>query len=131
MAHLDKQNDKKTNVTKTWSKNKRVTEKDVKEENKQIESIKNVIILSIAFFPDSLNIAVGYNDAIIRVWVIEELSNFFCLKGHLEAVLSLMYTRDNQYIISAGNKGELLIWSVKDQSSLISLFAHKNDIFSL
>lgn len=103
-----------------------------------VNQIETTAILSLSYSPDGAKIATGHTNGIIRIWnwqtgeeyisiqktIKEEKSSPFNFNSN--PVNSICFTADGNGIISAGNeedKGNLLIWSVKDGSIIRKLGA--------
>ena len=67
-------------------------------------------ITSLAFNSDGRQLAVGLSNGVVRV-VEMESKEHYDLKGHLEEVVSILYSPDGRWIASASSDSTLIIWN--------------------
>jgi len=69
---------------------------------------------SVAVNPASREFAVGYSDALIRIFDLDKLTLKQVLPAHTNSVFTLQYAPDGRYLLSAGRDAHLKAWSVTE-----------------
>jgi WD40 repeat protein/Ca2+-binding EF-hand superfamily protein len=84
-------------------------------------------IQCIGFSPNNTMLAVGSADCSIFVYEIKKLGSPVILKGHKNGVANLDWSKDNQYLRSCTDNGEVLYWNLSDPNvALKTLESLKN-----
>lgn len=76
-------------------------------------------VRSLAFSPDSRTIAIGQNDATVRLYRTFDPGFFLLLEGHNLPVSSLVFSEDGKYLLTGSHDGRLNVWRV-DGGALVS-----------
>ncbi len=69
-------------------------------------------IYQIAISPDGRMVANGCNDGRISIWQVSTGQNLLSIKGHNSTVMGLVFTADNQKLISCSFDRYIKIWDV-------------------
>ncbi|KAG9122790.1 hypothetical protein FRC07_000675, partial [Ceratobasidium sp. 392] len=94
-------------------------------------------VLSIAFSPNSTNVAAGSTGATVRIWDARTgLPNRVPLKGHTGPVCSIAYSPDGERIATGSADGSIRIWKADadpavDASSHTSSRRHTGSVYSV
>ncbi|KAK8925982.1 hypothetical protein KSP39_PZI018655 [Platanthera zijinensis] len=67
-------------------------------------------VLSVAFSPDSRNLASGSGDTSVRFWDLNTQTPLFTCSGHKNWVLCIAWSPDGKHLASGSKSGELLLW---------------------
>ncbi|WP_266368005.1 WD40 repeat domain-containing protein [Tellurirhabdus rosea] len=67
---------------------------------------------AIAVHPEQPVFAVGYSDAIIRIFDAETLTLRQVLTGHTNSVFTVQYSPDGRFLLSGGRDAHLKVWDV-------------------
>lgn len=94
-----------------------------------LETFSGVVCVSIS--PDGSLLAVGSNDAKIRVWSLDDGEQLFTLEGHTSGVWDLAFNSTSKLLVSGGNDCAIRIWSVSDQRCIRSIEEHKKWVRSV
>ncbi|MCG8409894.1 MAG: hypothetical protein MI739_01250 [Bacteroidales bacterium] len=89
-------------------------------------------INSIDISPDSKNIMTGTHDGKIQVYDLETLSTPTIVgKGNRNAITSVKYNNQGNWIVSGDSRGNVRIWNVKDYKEIKNLQGHKSRIYDM
>ena len=70
----------------------------------------DLYVRALGFCPDSLSLATGAEDRLIRIWDIESGKVKHRLQGHGLDIYSLEYSRDGKYIVSGSGDRTVRVW---------------------
>ncbi len=95
---------------------------------------------SVSFSPDGCSIVSGGDDKTIKLWQINEptvpesdgnllnrLSLVSSLVGHKDAVTSVVFTLDGEFIISGSRDKTIRLWQCAEQGRWVPLWQHPRD----
>lgn len=68
----------------------------------------------IAIHPQLPHIAIGYSDAVIRIWDLDNQEVLYQLHDHQASVFALSYSPNGDHLLSAGRDAHLKQWNVHD-----------------
>jgi len=88
-------------------------------------------IYSIAFSPDSLTLASGGDDSIIRIWDVKTGKEVHQLTGHAGRIASVAFSPDGLILASGGDDNTIRIWDVKTGKEVRQLTGHTDRIWSV
>lgn len=75
-------------------------------------------VLSVAFSPDSRQLASGSGDTNVRLWDLNTQTPLFTCAGHKNWVLYVAWSADGNHLVSGSKTGELLLWDPKTGKQL-------------
>jgi WD40 repeat protein/DNA-directed RNA polymerase specialized sigma24 family protein len=70
-------------------------------------------VRSLAFSPDNRTLAIGQNDATVRLYRTSYTGSLLALEGHNLPVSSLVFSRDGNYLFTGSHDGRLNVWRVE------------------
>ena len=87
----------------------------------------------VTLSPDGKQIAMSGDDALIRVWELQEdgtLEILYTLRDHSEGLFSLDYSRSGHHLVSAGRSGRVIVWDTRSGEPLARIDASERMLFS-
>lgn len=91
-----------------------------------VDSYSNISIINTAIFvPKKKCIVSGDSNGNIRIWDMENLT-YNIMATHSGMVYNILYTQNNEYMISSHADGNIYIWKTKDYK-LINIIKYDND----
>ncbi|KAJ3112800.1 general transcription repressor [Physocladia obscura] len=85
----------------------------------------DLYIRSVCFSPDSLTLATGAEDKVIRVWDINSRTLRYSLRGHEQDIYSMDWSKDGRFLVSGSGDRSVRVWDASDPSGgkcLMALF---------
>ncbi|MEM9859378.1 MAG: caspase family protein [Bacteroidota bacterium] len=67
-------------------------------------------INDLSFFPDRNKVVSCSNDGSVRIWSLEEGIAPIVMKMHVDKVNAIGISKNTNYIVSGGNKGDMILW---------------------
>lgn len=87
-------------------------------------------ITSLKLTTDNSFIVSLSDDKTIRIWSLEDHTEYAVLEGHTEIPTQLVITNDDQYILSGGEDNTVILWDIESRAQL-AVFEHDDHILSL
>ncbi|KAI9338003.1 WD40-repeat-containing domain protein [Obelidium mucronatum] len=70
----------------------------------------DLYIRSVCFSPDSVSLATGAEDKVIRVWDIHSRSLKYSLRGHEQDIYSMDWSKDGRFLVSGSGDRSVRVW---------------------
>lgn len=115
--------------------NKTLLEAD-RENSTQAISDSSSNILAADFNPKDRTVAVVYGDGVIKIWDINDPTNSPAIaKNYLTefqaTVYTLAYSPDGQNIVLGDSNGNIVIWNLLDDSTILKSRVHQEQVKSI
>lgn len=83
---------------------------------------------TVAFSPDSQQLATGGRDYAVRLWDTETSENTAILAGHSDWISTVIYSPDGTVIASGGRDTNIWLWNVETATSLRLVEDHQAEV---
>jgi WD40 repeat protein/tRNA A-37 threonylcarbamoyl transferase component Bud32 len=88
-------------------------------------------IRSMAFTPDSKNLASGSEDYTIKIWSLQTGKERRTLKNHSHFIRAVVFTSDGEILISASDDHTIKVWNWEIGEEICTLKVHGNNVTCL
>jgi len=72
----------------------------------------------VAFSPDGTRLATGSSEGVVRLWNVATRQELIGLKGHIDAVSSVVFTPDGQTLVSVSLDNNVRVWRAATESDV-------------
>ncbi|XP_057708429.1 WD repeat-containing protein 3 [Corythoichthys intestinalis] len=78
--------------------------------------------------PDSIHLAVGYEDGAVRIFSLLNGESNVCFNGHKSAVMSIRYDALGARLVTGSKDTDVIVWDVINECGLYRLRGHKDEV---
>ena len=95
--------------------------------------LAGVIISSLDFHPEGLQLASGSGDRVVRIWEAHdgELAITHQLSGHSGGITKVRFNTDGSLLASAAWDGRVAVWDTVEFQGLLELQGHRGGVLSV